>query len=72
MDLMRVNDKYGFIFGIGVIYRFMQAYYDGAPPSPPKAAWTLARSIGSAVINGGFARKLFARYDAQVTVDGKR
>ena len=72
MDLMRVNDKYGFIFGTGVIYRFMQAYYGGTPPSPPKAAWTLARSIGSAAINGGFARKLFERYDAEVTVDGKR
>lgn len=72
MDLMQVNDKYGFIFGCGVIFRFMQAYYTGAPPSPPKATWTLVHSIASALVNGPFARKMFARYDAEVTVDGKK
>ncbi len=71
MDLMQINDKFGFIFGIGVIYRFMLAYYSGAPPSPPKATYTLTRSILSALMNGKFARELFARFDAEVTVDGK-
>lgn len=72
MDLMQINDKYGFIFGCGVIFRFMKAYYTGAPPSPPKATWTLVHSIASALVNGSFARKMFARYDAEVAVDGKR
>ncbi|HCU23830.1 MAG TPA: hypothetical protein DF383_02340 [Deltaproteobacteria bacterium] len=70
MDLMEINGKYGFIFGCGVVYRFLKAYYTGAPPSPPKAAFTLLRSITSAAINGKFARNMFARYDADVTVDG--
>jgi len=72
MDLMQINDQYGFIFGLGVIYRFMQSYYQGATPSPPKAAYTLAKSIFSALTNGKFAREMFARFDAEVTVDGKK
>jgi len=70
MDIMQINDKFGFIFGLGVIYRFMDAYYSGTPPSPPKAAYTLTRAIVSASLNGKFARELFHRFDAEVTVDG--
>ncbi len=70
MDLMNINDEYGFIFGTGVIERFLQAYYAGTP-SPAGAAITLTRAILSAIINGEFARKLFERFDARVTVDGK-
>jgi len=72
MDLMQINEKYGFIFGCGVIFRFMQAYYTGTPPSPPKASWVLTHSISSALMNGPFARKMFARYDAEVSVNGKK
>jgi diacylglycerol kinase family enzyme len=71
LDLMKVNDKYGFIFGMGAIYRFMESYYRGMAPSPPKATWTLSRSIVSALLNGKFARGLFQRFDAEVIVDGE-
>jgi diacylglycerol kinase (ATP) len=71
LDLMKINEKFGFIFGLGAIYRFMEAYYRGMPPSPPKATWTLTRSIASAILNGKFARGLFERFDAQVEVDGE-
>jgi diacylglycerol kinase family enzyme len=71
MDLMKINDKFGFIFGMGAIYRFLEAYYRGLPPSPPKATWILSRSIASALLNGQFARSLFERFDADVEVDGK-
>lgn len=72
MDMMNINGKYGFIFGCGVIYRFMEAYYHGSPPSPPKAAWTLTRSIASAICNGKFARYMFQPFDGDVWVDGKK
>ncbi len=72
MDIMQINDKYGFIFGIGVIYRFMEAYYSGAPPSPPKASYILIKSLTSALLNGRFARELFDRFDAEVRIDGKK
>lgn len=73
MDLMEINgNKYGFIFGLGVIYRFMDAYYRGATPSPPKATYTLIRTILSAMTNMKFARNMFERFDAEVWVDGKK
>lgn len=71
LDLMKINDKFGFIFGMGAIYRFMEVYYRGMPPSPPKATWTLTRSIVSALLNGKFAQGLFERFDAEVELDGQ-
>ncbi|MBL7685161.1 MAG: hypothetical protein JNK65_03895, partial [Deltaproteobacteria bacterium] len=71
MKLMDINGEYGFIFGTGVIVRFMQAYYKKGRMSPVGAGITLAHSISSALINGAFARKMFERYDAKVIVDGK-
>lgn len=69
---MKINDAYGFIWGCGVIHRFMQAYYQKGTPSPAHAAWTLTRSIASACINGPFARRMFQRFDAEVLVNGTR
>ncbi len=70
--LMKINDEYGFIFGMGVVYNFMDDYYKHAALNPLMAAWTLAKSIGSAVCNGPFARKMFDRFDAEVIVNGKK
>ncbi len=72
MDIMEINGDYGFIFGTGVIYRFMHAYYENGSPSPLHAGYTLTRAISSALFNGEFSRKLFERYAAEVTVDGKK
>lgn len=71
IDILNINGKYGFIWGCGVIYNFMNAYSRCGIPSPFQAALTLAKSIGSALINGPFACKMFERMDAQITVDGK-
>ncbi len=70
LHIMNINEEYGFIFGTGVIDRFMQAYYAGTP-SPLGAGLLLTRAISSAFLNGPFARKLFERYEAKVSVDGK-
>ncbi len=69
--LMKVNDSYGVIWGCGVIFRFMDAYYQKGVGSPSHAAWTLARSIGSALFNMRFARDMFRRFDGEVTIEGK-
>ncbi len=72
LDLIKINGKYGFLFGLGVVERFMKAYYRGWSPSPAKAMWTLLRSIGSALMNGAFARQMFRRFDAEVWINGER
>ena len=71
VDILKINGKYGFIWGCGVIERFMAAYYGDGNPSPLRAAGTLARSIGSALINGPFACRMFARMDGEVVVNGR-
>ena len=72
IGLMKVNGDYGFIWGCGVIYRFMEAYYNRGAPSPWSAGWTLTRSIVSALRNGPFASRMFRRFDASVAVNGKK
>src|SRR3989338_3145909 len=68
-QLMDINGYCGFIWGCGVIYRFMEAYYGQGNPSSPTSASTLIRSVTSALINGPYACKMFRRFDGQVTVN---
>ncbi len=70
VTLMKINDSYGFIFGIGLVHNFMAAYYEGGKASPLKAGITLAHAVGSALINGTFAQTLFRRFDARVSING--
>ncbi|OGQ06644.1 MAG: hypothetical protein A3G32_01995 [Deltaproteobacteria bacterium RIFCSPLOWO2_12_FULL_40_28] len=70
--LTKINEEYGFIFGMGVIYNFMEAYYSKGNLTPFGAAINLIRSISSALINGHLARKMFARFDAEVVVNGTK
>lgn len=70
--LTKINEEYGFIFGLGVIYNFMEAYYKFGDPSPAHALGTLFRTIFSAVFNGPFARRMFDRFDGEVIVNGKK
>jgi diacylglycerol kinase family enzyme len=70
LRLMKINDDYGCIFGLGLIYNFMDSYYAGTP-----GAWgavkTLSKCIGSGIVNGAFVRRMFRRFDAEVLVNGK-
>jgi len=69
-DIMNINGKYGFIWGMGVVHRFMENYYRGIP-SHGQAIWTLAQMIGSAAVNGPLACRLFERFDGEVRVNGQ-
>ena len=68
---MQVGDKYGFIFGNGVTYNFMEAYYSTGTPSPANGAKVLARTIFSALVGGPYARKMTRRVPVRVTSDGQ-
>ena len=61
---------YGFISGNGVIPRFLERYYDSREPTPADAAWLLARAAVSAVVGGGFARRVTEPWRGEVHVDG--
>ena len=56
-----VDDKAGFIFGLGAVAQFLDLYE--LPPGRPtvtKAIRMVLKLLGSAIINGAFSRELFA------------
>ena len=74
-DLLRVEAdagpaRFGFIFGTGVVVRFLDAYYRSRRPSPATAAALLFRAAASAVANGRFAASLVQRERLRIATDG--
>jgi diacylglycerol kinase family enzyme len=70
--LMVVNGTYaGFIFGIGVLGRFMQAYYAGGTTGPLKALRVLARLVASQLLGTQYVKDMFRKEPWQVTVDDR-
>ena len=49
---------YGFLFGTGVVYGFLAEYYAGGEPSPLVAAKTLARAVGSTLVQGEMIKRM--------------
>ena len=75
-DILRVDydghHHYGFIFGNGLIANYLDAYYDTPSRGGPVAAFSvLMQGIGSALVGGPFAKRLFQPFRALVTVDGE-
>jgi diacylglycerol kinase (ATP) len=68
--VLQVGDRFGFIFGNGVIANFLRAYYATGRPSPLMGARVLGRAIGSAIFRTRFTRTLFERFVGSVRVDG--
>ena len=66
------GDKFGFLFGNGIIYNFLDAYYSTGHPSPATGAQILAQGLASVAVNGPFSKKLMSRVKAHVTADGER
>lgn len=69
LDMIAANGEYGFLFGMGVVERFLTEYYT-AKGSPLRAAWVLVRCILSQIFRTPFVDELFERFDAKITVDG--
>jgi diacylglycerol kinase (ATP) len=70
-NLLKINDKYGFIFGNGLIANFLQAYYATGRPSPLTGARLVVRTILGAFFRTRFVKNLARRWQGQVTVDGE-
>ena len=49
-EILQVGDKYGFIFGNGIIYNFLHEYYATGNPSPATAAKLISRAAASAMV----------------------
>ena len=69
-EILQIGDRYGFIFGNGLIYNFLETYYATGHPSPPTAAKLVGETIVSAAINGALAKKVCKRVKARIFCDG--
>lgn len=70
VNILNVNGKYGFLFGMGLISRFIERYYENKG-GPLAAFWLFVKVGFETLFNCGRAPEMYERFDAQVTVDGK-
>ncbi len=72
INMVRVNGAYGFLFGMGLISRFIDVYQNvEGGPSPLRGALLLSRAMFSSLMNGRFSRHISERFDARLTLDGR-
>ncbi|HUT55985.1 MAG TPA: diacylglycerol kinase family protein [bacterium] len=69
--LLKINDKYGFMSGAGIIANFLDAYYSGSSTGPWQAAKLVSKTIASALTGTEYAKNMFKASPWSVTVDGK-
>jgi diacylglycerol kinase (ATP) len=72
LDVIRVNDRCGFVFGAGIPARFLEAYYDGRGTGRPRAVALVARTLASALWGGPFARRLLEPTNVEIVADELR
>lgn len=74
MNMIEVNGMYGFLFGMGVVERFIRIYQDAGSggPTPLRGLYLLIRATISALMNGKFARHICERFNANLYLDGKK
>jgi diacylglycerol kinase family enzyme len=71
--LLDVNGRQGFLFGNGYASNFLKEYYgSGLSPGPMRAVKVVAQAMGSTAIGGAMSKRIKARMDAGVEIDGVR
>lgn len=71
IPLLKVNDQYGFLFGNGLLHRFLIDFNKVEEPTRWRAVRMLASAMGHALFHSKRGKELAKRMDADVTVDGK-
>jgi diacylglycerol kinase family enzyme len=67
---LRVGDRFGFVFGNGIMANFLAEYYAAETYSPSRALLLMARLLASALVRGALMRRVFRRFRGRVSVDG--
>jgi diacylglycerol kinase family enzyme len=65
------EDRYGFIFGNGVVYNFLHEYYTTGNPSPAVATRLILAAAASTLLRGPLSRRIYKRFKARVVSDGE-
>ena len=69
--LLKANGIYGFLFGNGLLYRFICDFNKVEGPTQWTAVWMLFRDMCHALANSKRGCELCRRVEAEVMVDGK-
>ena len=70
ISLLKVNDRYGFIFGSGAVCTFMDLYHRSSNPSPLVAAKSVLAMAGSMLVHGKLAKEFFKPTWQELNADG--
>lgn len=71
-SLLRIDGRWlGFLWGNGLIARFLEVYEEVEDPTTTRAAAILARGAASALVGGPFAAQLTRRWSGTVEIDGE-
>jgi len=70
--LIKVNDKYGFMSGAGIISKFLDVYYSGSSTGPWQATKLIGKGVASAVLRTEFTKELFRPTPALVRVENSK
>ncbi len=70
-DTLKVEERCGFRFGVGLPVRFIEAICATGSNGPWASTRVLAQVFGSSLAVGTLARKLYALMDLRVSLDGE-
>jgi diacylglycerol kinase family enzyme len=70
-DAIEVNGRCGFLFAAAMGARFLEAYYAGPVQDVLWATLLATRIVGSCLVQGSYARWLFASVPVELEVDGE-
>lgn len=70
-NIIKIGDRFGFIFGSGLVSNFLEAYYSGKGRGALKAIKVILRGILSAIGRTGYSKDLFRNVIAKIIADGE-
>ena len=70
ISLLKINERYGFIFGSGAVCTFMDLYHRSSNPSPLVAAKSVLAMAGSMLVHGKLAKEFFKPTWQELNADG--
>ncbi|MCA1829636.1 MAG: diacylglycerol kinase family protein [Myxococcales bacterium] len=68
-DTLKIDDRCGFRFGVGLPVRFIEAIYATGNTGPWASTRVLLKTLVSSLAMGPFARRLYAPMDLRVRLD---
>lgn len=70
-NTMDVGGRLGFIFGLGLVTNFLEAYYSGTYTGPRRAALVVMQTIGSTLLRGQLSKRVFRRCRGSLHICGR-